>query len=78
MNLFSVPLLRWMNGALAAAFLIQAVHVGDGIALGLAILFGSKALLKLGCCATGPCTIPDRTTGRRSMSDAVGILTHRP
>ncbi len=78
MNRLSFPLLRWLNGALGVAFLAQAVHGGDGVALGLAILFGSKALLKLGCCSTGPCTLPDRGPGRRAMSEAAGIRADQP
>lgn len=62
MRPIATPLMRWLNGAVAMAFLVQAVLSNDGFAYALAAFFGLKALFKVGCCASEGCATPDRTT----------------
>ncbi|HMQ74602.1 MAG TPA: hypothetical protein PKA92_00795 [Flavobacteriales bacterium] len=53
--------MRWLNGAVAMAFLVQAMLSNDGFAYALAAFFGLRALFKVGCCTSEGCATPDRS-----------------
>ena len=78
MRPITMPLMRWLNGAVAVALLVQGVHSSDGVAYALATFFGLKALLNLGCCASEGCPLPDRSAQRSSQEMGQARITQVP
>jgi hypothetical protein len=70
--------MRWLNGAVAVAFLVQAVLSDDGFAYALAAFFGLKALFNMGCFASEGCATPDRTTQPPPREEGSPLIAQTP
>ncbi len=52
--------MRWMRLGLGIAITVQSIYNHESAMIPLGILFAGMAVLNIGCCAGGTCSIPAR------------------
>jgi hypothetical protein len=52
--------MRWMRLGLGIVITVQSIYIHEIAMIAIGVLFTSMAVLNIGCCGVGGCTIPNR------------------